>query len=277
MKRFGYAAIVALGFANMVVWPHVLVENILQVIFFDVGQGDAIYIETAQGHQVLIDGGPDNKVVEKIGQALPFGDKSLDLVVLTHADADHITGLVGVLDAYDVENVLWTGVEHETHIFAAWKDALQKEGANIWLVQDPQAIRWSQNPQERLDVLYAADQAQEINDTSVITKLVFANTSFLFSGDISKIVEQELLQENIDVDADVLKVPHHGSKSSSSENFLAAVSPQIAVIQVGKDNRYGHPAAEVLSRLQNIPVLRNDQESDIMIQSNGTSIEFNHN
>ena len=266
-----------MAFANVAVWPYVLKAQTMQVTFFDVAQGDAIFIETRQGHQILIDGGPNNAVVEKLGQALPFADKSLDLVVLTHPDADHITGLVGVLEAYDVENVLWTGMEKETNIFASWQAALRQEGANIWLVADPQVIRWSQSSQERIDVLYAADQTAEVNDTSVVTKLVFGETSFLFPGDITSKIEQEMLQENIDIDADILKIPHHGSKYSSSENFLAAVSPQLAVIQVGKNNTYGHPTPEVLKRLGRIPILRTDQNGDIIIQSNGNAITTNHN
>ncbi|HEX9721786.1 MAG TPA: MBL fold metallo-hydrolase [Candidatus Paceibacterota bacterium] len=271
MRKVGYGAILLLAFANVAVWPYVLKAQTMQVTFFDVGQGDAIFIETKQGHQILIDGGPNNAVVEKLGQALPFADKSLDLVVLTHPDADHITGLVGVLEAYDVENVLWTGVEKKTNIFASWQEALRQEEANIWLVNDPQVIRWSQSSKERLEVLYAADQAKEVNDTSVVTKLVFGETSFLFPGDISKIAEQEMLQQDINIDADILKIPHHGSKYSSTENFLAAVSPGIAVIQVGK-NSYGHPTPEVLERLGHIPILRNDQIGDIIIQSNGNEL-----
>jgi competence protein ComEC len=276
MRKIGYGTILLLAFANVAVWPYVLKAQTMQVTFFDVGQGDAIFIETKQGHQILIDGGPNNAVVEKLGQALPFADKSLDLVVLTHPDADHITGLVGVLEAYDVENVLWTGVEKETNIFASWQAALRQERANIWLVNDPQTIRWSQSSKERLDVLYAADQAAEVNDTSVVTKLVFGETSFLFPGDITSKIEQEMLQQDINIDADILKIPHHGSKYSSMENFLAAVSPSIAVIQVGK-NSYGHPTPEALERLGHLPVLRNDQIGDIIIQSNGNAITTNHN
>ena len=268
MKKVGYLGIIGLALANIVIWPYVVEGSNLRVTFFDVGQGDAIFIQTPQGHQMLIDGGPDQKVVEKVAKVLPFWDKSLDLVVLTHADADHITGLVSVLEQYDVENVLWTGVEKETNIFAAWEQELAQERANIWIADILQTILWSKDRSARFDVVYAAKEAKEINDTSVITKLVFGETSFLFPGDISKNVEQRLLQEKLAIDADILKIPHHGSKSSSSEAFLAAVSPYMAVIQVGGQNSYGHPAFEVLERLfaMGTTTLRTDQNGDIVIE-----------
>ena len=280
MKKIWYGAILILVFANIMVWPYVLKAHLLRVTFFDVGQGDAIFIQTPQGHKMLIDGGPNNTVVEKISQQLPFWDKSIDLVVLTHPDADHITGLVGVFKQYEIKNVLWAGVEKETNIFAEWKEAALAEGANIWLANAPQVIFWSQTPlQENISVLYASAKAKEVNDTSVVAKLRYGAQSFLFPGDIGRMTEQEMVELGIPLKADVLKVPHHGSKTSSSANFLAMVNPQIGVIQVGGNNRYGHPVQEVLSRFSDfgISILRTDQEGDIIIQTNGNSLEFRHN
>ncbi|MEK7542600.1 MAG: MBL fold metallo-hydrolase [Patescibacteria group bacterium] len=272
-----------LAFANWAAWEYVLDGRFLKVTFFDVGQGDAIFIETSQGHQILIDGGPSKKVVEKVGKTLPFWDKSIDLVILTHPDADHITGLVSVLEQYNVENVLWTGVEANTNIFRSWEQALEKslkpdferEKVGLYLARAPQKLVWSQNPSyEFMEILYpdnsAISSAKAVNDTSLVSKLVFGSDSFLFPGDISKTAEQKLVDQKADIAADVLKVPHHGSKSSSSESFLAAVSPNIAVIQVGAKNRYGHPTKEVLARLGNISVLRTDEKGDIVVKITAT-------
>ena len=263
-------ALLGLAFANWVAWSHMLEGTGLKVTFFDVGQGDAILIETPQGHQMLIDGGPSKKVADKIGKALPFWDKSLDLVILTHPDADHITGLVSVLEQYDVKNVLWTGVKADTNIFGSWERALGNEEARVVLARAGQKLVWSKDPNAFMEILYPDDSgvtsAKATNDTSIISKLVFGNHSFLFTGDITKAVEQTLIDQGLDLRADVLKVPHHGSKYSSSEAFLAAVAPGTAVIQVGAKNSYGHPTQEVLSRLGNIPVLRTDLESDIVIE-----------
>jgi competence protein ComEC len=278
-KKLWYGCVAGLVAANIAMWPHVSENGQARVAFFDVGQGDAILIKTRQGHRILIDGGPNNKVVEKVGQALPFWDKTIDLMVLTHADADHITGLVDVLRQFEVKNVLWNGIEKETNVFALWKEAVEAETSNVWLADSTQKIVWSQDTNEYVDVLFASKQAKEINDTSVITKLYYGNHSFLFSGDISKAIEQEMVNKDISLEATVLKVPHHGSKSSGSANFLSAVHSDIAVIQVGANNRYGHPAQEVLSRLSAVgtAVLRTDQKGDIIFQTNGNSFEFSHN
>ena len=269
-------ALVGLAFANWLAWGYVLEGSGLKVTFFDVGQGDAIFIETPQGHQILIDGGPVRQLAaEKVGKTLPFWDKSLDLVILTHPDSDHITGLVGVLERYEVENILWTGVEVDTNIFAAWEQALEKYSNGLYLARAGQKIFWGKDPNAFMEILYPESQTVNekksgfggaTNDTSIVSKLVFGSHSLLFTGDITKAVEQKLVSQGVNLRADVLKVPHHGSKYSSSEAFLAAVLPSTAVIQVGSKNSYGHPTQEVLSRLGNISVLRTDEKSDIVIE-----------
>ena len=285
-NKRGYviAGVLFLFGLNLYVWPSVLNDKVLTVTFFDVGQGDAIFIETPQNHQILIDGGGDGQVLEKLGKAMPLWDKTIDLVILTHPDQDHVKGLIRVLERYHVKNILWTGVQKDTQIFSAWEDALakeQEEGANIVIAQAPQNIRWSKNPQAFMDILYptrseAEQRTRPINDTSIIIKLVFLETSFLFPGDISKKVERELVERGVDIDIDVLKIAHHGSKSSSIEAFLAAASPDVGIILVGHKNRYGHPHESVLARLafMSIPVLRTDQNGDIVIRSDGESLQF---
>ena len=270
MRRYILLALLGLAFADWIAWSYVLEGNSLRVTFFDVGQGDAIFIETPQGHQILIDGGPARQLAEeKVGKALPFWDKSLDLVILTHPDADHITGLVRVLEQYEVKNVLWTGVTANTNIFASWKSALDEEGARVVLARAGQKLVWSRDPANAfMEIFHPSASSiagvKATNDTSIISKLVFGGHSFLFTGDITKVVEQKLVSEGVNLRADILKVPHHGSKYSSSEAFLAAVSPSTAVIQVGATNGYGHPSPEVLSRFGDIPVLRTDQKDDIV-------------
>ena len=282
-KWRGYAIglLCALLFANWVAWGYVAAGSGLRVTFFDVGQGDAIFVETPQAHQILIDGGPNSAVIEKLGKAMPFWDQTIDLMVLTHPEADHISGLVDVLKRYAVKNVLWTGVEKDTNIFAAWERALLAEDARVILARAPQKLVWSQNSANAfLEILYpdasAIASARAVNNTSIISRLVFGGRSFLFTGDIEKTIEQKLLEEKDNLRADVLKVPHHGSKTSSSESFLAALSPRIAVIQVGAKNRYGHPAQEVLERFAafGIPVLRSDLNGDILITSDGTAMRI---
>ena len=266
---------------NWAAWGYVTAGSGLRVTFFDIGQGDSIFVETPQGHQILIDGGPNSAVIEKLGKAMPFWDKTIDLMVLTHPEADHISGLVDVFKQYAVQNVLWTGVEKDTNIFAVWERALLAEDARVILARAPQKLVWSQNSANAfLEILYPDDSAiasvRAANNTSIISRLVFGGRSFLFTGDIEKTIEQKLVEEKNNLHADVLKVPHHGSKTSSSESFLAALSPRIAVMQVGAKNRYGHPAEEVMERFAafGIPVLRSDLNGDILITSDGTSLRI---
>lgn len=234
--------------ANIVVW--VVVYELsrsqpLELVFFDIGQGDAIFIETPKGHQVLIDGGPDLTILEKLAQEMPPGDRSLDLIILTHPERDHLFGLLEVLKSYEVKNILWTGIIRETAEWEEWRRLIEKEGAQIKIAQAGQRIILQEEPPILFNVLYPFDnlEGQEFknsNDTSIVAVLVFSNTSFLFTGDITKSTEKELVNRDVYLISDVLKVAHHGSKTSSIQEFLGAVSPEVAVIQVGENN-YGHP------------------------------------
>jgi len=246
----------------------------LEVSFFDVGQGDAIFIETPQKHQILIDGGPGyTKVLEGLSSEMPFSDKEIDLIVLSHPESDHMTGLLSVLENYKVDNILWTGVERDGEKFDSWKRMIAEEEANIYYADKGDSIVAGD---VSLGVLFPFEslkneEVKESNNTSIVVKLSYENSSFLFTGDISSKTEKLIN----DADADILKIPHHGSKYSTSEDLLSKVSPLMAVIQVGK-NSYGHPTEEVLTRLNNsgIKVLRNDTNGDIKIVSDGTNYKI---
>ena len=171
-----------------------------------------------------------------------------------------------------MENVLWTGVGHKSNIFASWERALEKEDARIVLARAGQKLVWSQDSVGgSMEILHPDDSAiasaKAINDTSIVSLFMFGGQQFLFTGDVTKIVEQKLVDRGIHFNSQVLKVPHHGSKTSSSESFLAAVAPNVAVVQAGTGNSYGHPAQEVLDRFAalGIPVLRSDLQGDIII------------
>jgi competence protein ComEC len=249
-------------------WSELAPSSSLKVAFFDVGQGDAIFFQTPQGHQVLIDGGPDNRVLMRLSEVMPFWDKSIDLVVLTHPDADHITGLVGVFERYEVESVLWTGKRKDTKVFAAFEKALLKEGAKEIVARAGERVLFG-NSTVVLEVLYpfAASELEKeaTNETSVIARLVYGEHEVLFTGDTTKKIEKRVLEQGANVEADILKVAHHGSKTSSSREFLEAVAPDVAVILVGKDNRYGHPSQETLANLAEygIKIERTDVEGTI--------------
>ncbi|MBZ9572022.1 MBL fold metallo-hydrolase [Patescibacteria group bacterium] len=270
-------------FINILAWIVVFDLNgpqFLEVTFFDVGQGDAIFIETPKFHQILIDGGPDSTILEKLGKTLPFYDRSLDLVILTHPEYDHMAGLIEVLKRYKVDFVLWTGVIRDTSEYEEWQKVIRKEGTVIKIAESGQKILWESNPKNFIDILYpfedlAGQEIKRSNDTSIVSRLVFTNNTFLFTGDISKSVEKKMINREIDFNSNILKVAHHGSKTSTSEEFLKKVLPEIAVVQVG-ENKYGHPNSEVLEKLKffDIKVLRTDLNGDIKIISDGIKFKY---
>ncbi len=278
-KNFGYLILGILFCLNILAWLGVYDLNksqLLEVNFFDVGQGEAILIETPERHQILIDGGPTSIVLEKLAESLPFWDRSIDLIILTHPESDHLAGLIEVLKRYKVENILWTGVVRETTEYKEWKKLIEKEGAIIKIAQAGQKINLSTY---EIDILYPFEnlegkELKNTNNTSIIARLIFGENSFLFTGDAYQSVEYKLINQGINLDSDVLKVGHHGSKTSTAEEFIIEVSPDIAVISAGKDNPYHHPHPETLEALEKygIKVLRTDKNGDIQILCDSQSL-----
>ncbi len=263
--------------AWVVVWD-LSQPRFLEVVFFDVGQGDSIFIETPERFQILIDGGPGLTVLEKLGQEMPFYDRTIDLIILTHPDHDHLFGLLEVLKRHEVKNILWTGVIRDTAEWEEWKRLIEQEGADIIIAEAGQKIVLSENIY--LSILYPFESLENkevkgCNNTSVVANLVFEGVSFLFTGDIEKEIERKLVEQNVDLDSDILKVAHHGSKTSSCSEFLEIVSPELAVISVGENN-YGHPHPDVLANLEkfDIQVLITKELGNIKIVSDGNNIKI---
>jgi len=266
------AGLFFLSFAAWIVFKELKYNN-LEVVFFDIGQGDSIYIEVGGDFQILIDGGPTSAILEKIGREMPFYDRQIELLVLTHPDHDHLFGLLEVLRNYQVKNILWTGVVKDTAEYREWIKLIEEENADIIIAQFGQKIIF---PSKRksdfyLLVLHPFESIQgreekRVNDTSAVIQLVFGDNSFLMTGDISKKVEKQLVQRYKELKSDVLKVAHHGSKSSSCIEFIEAVNPKVAVISAGENN-WGHPSQEVLQRLAQFDI-------DILITKEIGDIKF---
>ncbi len=267
----------ALAIGVAVIWYAVFyaaARQYLRVTFFDAGQGDAIFMEIPGGGQILVDGGPDDGILAKLGSVLAFWDRSLDLLVLTHPHADHLAGLLAVLKRYDVAMVMASGVGHSTPEYAEWEKLLER-------YRIPRAVartgtRIDAGNGVVLDILFPAEDAAagatHPHDANIVSLLTHGETTVLLTGDAEKMLEYRLLFElPVLLDADILKVGHHGSKTSSTEEFLKAVSPDVAVVSAGRKNRYGHPHPEVVERLKRfgIRVRRTDQEGDIRMESDG--------
>jgi len=261
---------------NIICWQEIFEQfnnDLTKIEFLNVGQGDAIFIITPQQHQILIDGGPDNSVLRKIEKRMPFWDKTIDLIILTHPEKDHIRGLLGVLERYKADYILWTGVKKESAEYEKWTYLLEEQkrnGTKVVLADKDKRIKagfllfqiFSPSLQE------IKEGTRDINDSSLVFRLVYGKNRILFTGDISARVEKKLLEEGLNLRSEVLKVAHHGSKYSSSLDFLKQVLPEIGVICVGK-NSYGHPSYEVIERLKEVGVriLRTDKNGDILILS----------
>ena len=260
VSRAGLSAItkwlaipIALGAA--LIWTAALTgeDGRLHVVFADVGNGDSVLIISPSGRQVLVDGGPEAQDATRLlGSALPFWDRSLDVVVLTHGHADHITGLLDVLRRYDVGQIVEREAEYTTPDYLSWRHAVGNEGAVVTQVQAGEVIDLGDGA--TIEVLHPPETLMvgtnsDLNNASIVLRVVYGDVSFLLTGDIFNEAEREMLSRRVDVRSTVLKVPHHGSRTSSSPEFIEQVGPSVAVISVGADNQFGHPHAETLEVL----------------------------
>jgi len=253
----------------------------LEVIFLDIGQGDSELIKTPHGQNILIDGGPDSTVLKGLSKNLSWYDRTIDLIILTHPHDDHVTGLIDVLKRYNVKTILHTGVNHDSPSYYKFLELIKKNNIKIIIVKNKQKITLGEN--SYIDILYPDksflnQDVKNLNNTSIVAKLIYKKNSFLFTGDIEKETEKYLVNNSINFKADVLKVAHHGSDTSSTLSFLKKANFGIAVISSGKDNDFGFPSRRVLMRLkkQGTKIFRTDLRGDIRLISDGKKIIINN-
>ncbi len=238
-------------------WSY-LPDRLFHVYFLDIGQGDAILLRTPENHQILVDGGPNSKVVDELGEILPFFDKSLDLVVLTHPDRDHLDGVLEVLRRFQVDNLLLTGISDDSSGYKELLAEIERQNINTLIAESNLDFRFGNVV---IDLIYPLNQLLGVhfdkpNNSSIAMRILYHDQVILLTGDLEQEAE-ELLIEELDheiLEANILKAGHHGSKTSSSLPFLRVVKPDIVVIQSGKSNSYGHPHPETLKNLQKIGV-----------------------
>ncbi|MED4554193.1 MBL fold metallo-hydrolase [Lysinibacillus capsici] len=220
----------------------------MQVHFIDVGQGDSILIESPSGKTMLIDGGVKGAGQQIVSYLKELGINKLDIVVATHPDADHIGGLIPVLDNMTIEKFYDSGKVHTSQTFEEMLTRIDEKNIPYHVPKIGDDIEFDKDV--NVKVLNANDQATDNNDASIVLKMTYGNVSFLLTGDAGVALEKEMLQ--YDVKATVLKAGHHGSNTSSSEEFIQAVKPEVTILSYGEDNKYGHPHAEIVDRLQAI-------------------------
>jgi competence protein ComEC len=245
----------------------------LKVIFLDVGQGDSILIQTPNHKTILIDGGPDESAVRKLSQYLPWWQKSIDFVFLTHAHDDHSTGLLSISQHYSFKNLIYEKEYCKTATCKNLNEIGQKQKSTIWSPEKISTLNLGPNCKLQILKINRAEK-ETLNNRSLITYLDCLGTKILFLGDLEKKKETELLANYPELQINILKVAHHGSKTSTSENILKQFKPNLAVISVGKNNKFNHPYPETLSLLikNHLKIYRTDENGDIEI--NGTKSKF---
>ncbi len=253
-------------------------QNPLKVAFLDVGQGDSILIQAPNGQTMLIDGGRSTSLANSviIPKLKEWGARQVDVLIPTHPDLDHIAGLVGVLENYPVKLAALTGQVHSTQIYERLLTDIRDKNVEALKVRTGTAIPFDSSV--KIDVLNpddaAVNNADDTNNASIVLKLTYGATSFLLTGDAELPADKAILDHGFDVRSTVLKLGHHGSRTSTNEDWLNHVQPQLGIISVGKDNSFGHPHPEVIAALDKlkIPYIRVDEHGTITVTSDGAAI-----
>jgi len=250
----------------------------LKVVFLDVGQGDAVYIEAPNGKQLIIDAGPDAKLLSSLAKVMPFADRSIDMIIATHPDMDHIGGFPLLIDNYKIGSIIENGSDSLSQISAGLEEKVIKKKINKIIARRGMHIILDDKKNIYLDILFPDRDVSnlETNSASIVGKLIYGESSFLFTGDADLYTENliEWNEKDETLDSDVLKLGHHGSRTSSSMLWLEKVSPEIVIVSAGKNNKYGHPHKELLQRLLDlkIPYLNTADVGNIIFKSDGIKI-----
>lgn len=242
-----------------------LPDGVFHIYFLDVGQGDAIFIQTPENHQILVDGGPQSIVIEELADIMPFFDKTIDFMVLTHPHADHIDGLVEVLKRYEVRAVLFSGVVFENQTYEEFLNEIFLQEIPVFVAESGVDFLFGDVV---LDVVHPIEQIvgesfKNLNNSSVGMRVLYNDVSIMLAGDMEAEAEKEVLAARINIAANILKAGHHGSKTASSVDFLRKVNPDVAVIQCGEGNSFGHPHNETLEKFAEMKVFRNDLDGRV--------------
>ncbi len=275
-RRIVTASCGALLGASIVITHAAFVRtNAFSITFIDVGQGDAAFITTPSGRQILIDGGPDRSVLRGLAERMPWWDRHIDVVIATHPDSDHVSGLIDVLERYRVSYIFDPGVAHDTPQAESLFALVADEEAQHVLARRGQFLDFGDGI--RLEILFPDRDVSglETNAASIVARVIYNDIVILLTGDAPESIERYLVSlHGKDMRADILKAGHHGSNTSSSLHFVGLVSPEYAIISRGCDNTYGHPHESVLETFArfDVSVLDTCTEGNITFESDGQSL-----
>lgn len=268
--------IAGVGILSVYTYPMIQSHD-LRVVFLDVGQGDAIWIQAPNGKELLIDAGPDQVVVERLGTEKSFFDRTIDFAMATHSDADHIGGFPYVFDRFFIPVMIESEISSPTVTDRVLTKKISAEQGHRLTARTGERIILDPKNNVVVDILFPDQNPNgwETNEASVVTKITYGNTSFLLTGDSPSEVEDFLVRQYGDqLKSNVLKLGHHGSKTSSSDTFLKTVQPDIVVVSAGLGNKYGHPAPEVIERVEstNAQIFETSRMGSIDCKSNGLTV-----
>ncbi len=271
------ALMVMLGW---MIWS--LPDGLLHIWFLDVGQGDSILMETPLGEWIMVDGGPDDTVLARMGGIMPYYERRIKVMFLSHPHADHINGLLGVIGRYEVGSIVMSGVKYQYAGYDKFYRLAAERGVPIIFVDGSFDLRLGKIG---FDLIYPERSLQgisfdNVNNSSVVFRLIYGVNRVFFSGDLEEVKEAELVRQagatvhgraSLHLRADILKAGHHGSKTSNSEDFVRLISPAVVVISCGIDNKFRHPFAGTLERFQRLgaAVHRTDLEGDVALSLDG--------
>jgi len=253
-----------------------LPDGKLHIFMLNIGQGDSILIQTPTDERLLIDGGPDDSVLQELGKVMPFYERRIEAIILTHPHADHVNGLVEVLKRYQVHQVMITGVFYKNPGYQALLEEIAEQHLAVLFAGNGQDY---QIGNVTLDLLYPLESLQgrsfdNMNNSSIVFRLLYGHRSFYFNGDLEVEGETKLLASGLNLGADVLKVGHHGSRTSSQEALLDKIKPRFALISCGVNNKFHHPHPETLEHFQErgIRTFRTDLDGTIEVISDGNAL-----
>ena len=277
-----YAVLLFFIFINIFIWSAVARADsagVLTVAFLNVGQGDAIYIEAPNGNQMLVDGGPPSgAVLRELGRVMPFWDRSLDVVLATHPDQDHVGGLPSVLARLRIDNVITSENTSDTGAYRAFEKAIAEESSHRVLARRGEKIILDEGVVFEILFPNMNTAGWETNTASIVARLSYGDQSFILTGDSPLSAEKYLVGKNGGaLHSSVLKLGHHGSRTSSSKVFLSAVDPEYAVISAGKDNKYGHPHKEVTDLLSELKIssISTAERGTVIFKTDGAELKVN--
>lgn len=250
----------------------------LNIFFLDSGQADTILIKTPEEQNIIIDLGSKDGLKD-VGRQIFWWDRKIDILIITHPHDDHVLAIPQLIDKYKINKIIFTGIIYDSPIYEEIIKKTQNKKIKLLIPQINQKILLGESCE--LDFLYPLESLKDkkienINNSSIVNRLKYKNNYFLFMGDSEIDIEEKLLEKNYELKSDVLKVGHHGSISSSHQEFIKKINPKISIIMVGKNNKFNHPSLRTLNKLQKIGslIFRTDLNGDINITSDGQLIKY---